>query len=325
MKRNDRKALMMVLAALLLMGFTGAYYEEAAPSVMPQKIGQMGDIRLFSGSIPWTASPVPFDRESLLQGGLMCIGTASPIPGDMPAQQVHNVRKMVGLYVPAAPQVALSEETIYALCDLCAENPLVHTWITDGARAPGEQYRLQNDAYETYRLLMPTAQALAKARIDVPDSGCSEHQLATAFDVQFSGTLEWASPDPLHRSVDGRWLHENAWRFGFIRRYPPEKVYITGVENEALHFRYVGRVHAAAMQTMNWCLEEYLAFLQTQKLLLITWGDVQYGVFSAEMDAQGAVFSLPAGDVLQISADGLGYAVCVVRLDQPAFEISSDS
>jgi len=35
--------------------------------------------------------------------------------------------------------------------------------------------------------------------------------------------------------------------------------------------------------------------------------------------------ALPAGDVLQISADGLGYAVCVVRLDQPAFEISSDS
>ena len=63
--------------------------------------------------------------------------------------------------------------------------------------------------------------------------------------------------------IDGdyAWLTENAWRYGFILRYPPEKADVTGIGYESWHFRYVGIPHAWYMQENNLCLEEYLDLL----------------------------------------------------------------
>ena len=54
------------------------------------------------------------------------------------------------------------------------------------------------------------------------------------------------------------WLMENAYRFGFILRYPENKTDITGYKYEAWHYRFVGREAAIEMHENNLCLEEYL-------------------------------------------------------------------
>ena len=59
-----------------------------------------------------------------------------------------------------------------------------------------------------------------------------------------------------------RWLHENAWKYGFIQRYPADKTEITHVINEPWHYRYVGKEAAQIMTENNWCLEEYLETLR---------------------------------------------------------------
>ena len=46
--------------------------------------------------------------------------------------------------------------------------------------------------------------------------------------------------------------------YGFIRRYPPDKVEITGISHEPWHFRYVGVDAAMYIMQNNLCLEEYL-------------------------------------------------------------------
>ena len=56
----------------------------------------------------------------------------------------------------------------------------------------------------------------------------------------------------------GKLLDENSYRFGFIRRYPPDKTEITGVSNEPWHYRYVGIEAATEMYNQGVCLEEYL-------------------------------------------------------------------
>ncbi len=313
------RALYMALAAMALMLFTGAYYqkEEAAPERITWAAFE--DTAIYAGAEDFAdAVQVRYDRETLLKGNLLCVSAASPLPEDMPVQQARNVRKLVGLYVPAAQDVSLSEETIYALCDLCAVNPLVRTWIVSGARSPSEQYALQDATFEEYRKLTSTYEALAAARRDVPDSGKSEHQLSTSFDLQFTGELDWAYDDALDRSKDGRWLRENAWRFGFIRRYPPEKAGITGVLNEELHFRYVGKTHALVMHLTGWCLEEYLSALHACGGMTIAQGNENTFILCCKMDAQGAVFPFPAGYICEVSADNLGYAICVLRRDQSA-------
>ena len=86
-------------------------------------------------------------------------------------------------------------------------------------------------------------------------AGHSEHHLGLALDIgSQNGSMD--------ETAEGKWLHKNAWKYGFILRYPADKVAITGIEYEAWHFRYVGLPHSAVMQQENWVLEEYLAYLK---------------------------------------------------------------
>jgi D-alanyl-D-alanine carboxypeptidase len=56
---------------------------------------------------------------------------------------------------------------------------------------------------------------------------------------------------------EGKWLAENAHRYGFILRYPKGKESITGYKYEPWHFRYVGADAAAVIYEKKWTLEEY--------------------------------------------------------------------
>lgn len=58
------------------------------------------------------------------------------------------------------------------------------------------------------------------------------------------------------------WLFENSWRFGFIRRYPPGKSALTGVDFEPWHYTYVGVDVATELRRTGECLEELAARLE---------------------------------------------------------------
>ena len=47
------------------------------------------------------------------------------------------------------------------------------------------------------------------------------------------------------------WLRDNAWRFGFILRYPADKTPITGYSFEPWHFRYVGTDLATSREAVE--------------------------------------------------------------------------
>ena len=89
----------------------------------------------------------------------------------------------------------------------------------------------------------------AETWVAVP--GTSEHQLGLAVDINADG---------IHSAGNQvyAWLQKNAHRFGFIRRYPPDKTAYTGVSDEPWHYRYVGVENAAEMTRQNLCLEEFL-------------------------------------------------------------------
>lgn len=313
-----RKSLYLALIGLMLMLCTGAYYERqpeetAASALLAARDGYS----LYAGETPPAGEMRQFDRDTLYRGLLMYVSPAYPLPGEMPALSVRNVRAFVGLYIPAAQETCLTEETIYALCDLCADDPLLHTWVMDGMRAPREQNALQTAAFAAYQQQFPLSEALKKAVRDVPGGGQSEHQLGTAFDLQLNGALSWEYEDALLRSADGRWLYENAWKYGFIRRYSPDKRDITGVQNEELHLRYVGREHALIMHVTGWCLEEYLQALHRfGSLRLESPNGENVHVLCTQMQENGAAFAIPAGITAAPSADNLGYAVCVFTAAQ---------
>lgn len=85
--------------------------------------------------------------------------------------------------------------------------------------------------------------------------GFSEHQTGLAADIE-----------PLNEECDvsvcfanlpaGKWLAANAYKFGFIMRYPADKVKVTGYDYEPWHFRYVGvpladELHQQRIETLE--------------------------------------------------------------------------
>ncbi|MET3292533.1 UNVERIFIED_CONTAM: LAS superfamily LD-carboxypeptidase LdcB [Brevibacillus sp. OAP136] len=74
----------------------------------------------------------------------------------------------------------------------------------------------------------------------------------------------------MEQAPEGKWLKENAWKYGFILRYPEEKVDITGIQYEPWHYRYVGLPHSAIIQERKFTLEEYLDYLREVKEMTAT-------------------------------------------------------
>ena len=58
------------------------------------------------------------------------------------------------------------------------------------------------------------------------------------------------------------WLLKNCWKYGFILRYPEDKVDITGYSYESWHYRFVGLEVASIIHQTGLCYEEYLEFFK---------------------------------------------------------------
>ena len=86
--------------------------------------------------------------------------------------------------------------------------------------------------------------------------GSSEHQTGLSMDISSrSANLELS--EEFGETMEGKWLAENAHRYGFILRYPKGKEGITGYKYEPWHFRYVGTEAATVIYEKKWTLEEY--------------------------------------------------------------------
>lgn len=84
--------------------------------------------------------------------------------------------------------------------------------------------------------------------------GTSEHQTGLCCDMHNLGSADVA----FAKKDAYLWLKENAWKFGFIIRFPEDKQEITKISFEPWHYRFVGRYHAKAIYDAGLCLEEYL-------------------------------------------------------------------
>jgi D-alanyl-D-alanine carboxypeptidase len=87
--------------------------------------------------------------------------------------------------------------------------------------------------------------------------GESEHQTGLAMDVT-SREVGFSITEDFGESKEGLWIDEQAYKFGFIVRYPKGKEDITGYTYEPWHLRYVGEEAAKEIYEMNITLEEYL-------------------------------------------------------------------
>lgn len=84
-------------------------------------------------------------------------------------------------------------------------------------------------------------------------SGHSEHQTGLAVDISDTS----GDYDNFIDTKEFIWVKDNAYKYGFILRYPEDKTNITGFKYEPWHYRYVGKYLAKYIYENNISFEEY--------------------------------------------------------------------
>ena len=127
----------------------------------------------------------------------------------------------------------------------------VYPVVREGYRTEEEQQEILDDKIQTYinqGYSQSRAERTAKEWVALP--GTSEHQLGIAVDIN-------ADKSKCSNEEVYAWLAENAYKYGFILRYPLGKQEITGTSYEPWHYRYVGEEAALEIYEQGICLEEY--------------------------------------------------------------------
>ena len=173
---------------------------------------------------------------------LIVVNTWNELPEDYSVEltELSNGQKVDSRIYPYLQEMfdAAREEGVYPI-------------VREGYRTAEEQQEILEDRIQTYinqGYSQARAERTAKEWVALP--GTSEHQLGIAVDINADKTM--CSNDEVYT-----WLAENAYKYGFILRYPMGKQDITGTSYEPWHYRYVGEEAAREIYERGICLEEY--------------------------------------------------------------------
>ena len=91
----------------------------------------------------------------------------------------------------------------------------------------------------------------------IAKAGTSEHQTGLSIDLSCP-TINNELEESFAHTKEGIWLYNNAYKYGFIIRYPLNYKHITGYNYEPWHIRYIGKQHSIKMHNLNiLTLEQY--------------------------------------------------------------------
>jgi D-alanyl-D-alanine carboxypeptidase len=189
-----------------------------------------------------------------------------PLPGFN--SSAHSIDSPESIWVVSNKQRPLNP-TDYEPTDL-VEVPVSHTWtpllrreaadavvaLFVAARKEEGLELSSNSAYRSYSAQVDVynedvaTNGKAFADTSTARPGYSEHQTGLAIDIG-ARSGDCSLKTCFEDTDEGEWLEDNAWRFGFVLRYPEDKSHITGFDFEPWHFRYVGVDLATEMHRLD--------------------------------------------------------------------------
>lgn len=206
-----------------------------------------------------------------------------------------------------------------------AENAnLTHYTVSEAYRS----WNTQNEMFEKAKTRLASkysGEALeAAAAKEVNAPGTSEFNTGLAFRVRLYDR-ENAEVGKGHYSTSdqGIWMNENCWKYGLIFRFPlnswplPEstdKSFVTGISSQQNIYRYVGVPHATIMHYMDFCLEDYIQYLQEHPhLAFFEDGVLKYEIYRQYV-GDAASFDVILNNTSKItktvtSLDNMGYVI----------------
>lgn len=181
---------------------------------------------------------------------LVLINKQHPVPEDY-TFKLGNIKTVKGI-------MQCDERIIEELLGMmqAAKNDGVTLAICSPYRDLNRQKVLFNRKIEAYMakgMSYMEAYTISSQAVTVP--GASEHQIGLAIDIISD---DYVTLDEGFADTDaGMWLAKHSYEYGFILRYPKGKEYITSIEYEPWHFRYVGKEAAKIITEEGITLEEF--------------------------------------------------------------------
>lgn len=208
--------------------------DEILKSIDPEDASKKKYLLLVNHEHPITSSYIPDDLEILT-----C--PTNPVNTD----DYYKLRRDVAI-------------ALTAMMDAAANSGVTGLQVSSTYRS----YERQEYLFDYYieSKMKSTGMSYTQAEKEVLKTlalpGHSEHQTGLSIDfVQGTSSLT----EKFENSTAFAWLSENAHKFGFILRYPKDKVSITGYDYEPWHYRFVGRTVASIIYERGVCYEEYLS------------------------------------------------------------------
>lgn len=142
--------------------------------------------------------------------------------------------------------------------------------------------------------------------------GYSDFHTGNLFEVTYGGSAASISQDNAYD-----WIYKNAYKYGFVTRYPEAKSGITGVSDFDNAFRYVGVAHATYMLENNLCLEEYVEKIRSHNEsdpLSVTANGIEYSIYYVKANTDGeTLIETSSKTGTSISGDNAGGFIVTVR------------
>lgn len=235
-------------------------------------------------------------RDQVYQGNLVLINSDYAVHPEGVQTDIVSLsghKELVNGFGLFDNSIALSQhvaEQFGKMVAAAAKDDVNHFIISSGYRDLEKQEQLYQEKGADYAL----------------PAGNSEHNLGLALDIG-------SSLESMDQAPEGEWLKKHAVEYGFILRYPKDKTNITGIQYEPWHFRYVGLPHSKIMQSNNFTLEEYLAWLKEHKTVYVNVDGHRYEITYKDVPRETA-FQIPVDHEYELSGDNQDGVIATISL-----------
>ena len=149
------------------------------------------------------------------------------------------------------------------------KNKLQNLTLVETINTFGEKILVEKKTYNAYLQLKEFLEeknikiGIEKGHLKEDNKNSSEHVTGLALDISiyseesFQKCDDYLNPKYLNTY---EFIHQYLKDYGFILRYPEDKVNVTGYGYESWHYRYVGKKIAKYIYENNITFEEYYAY-----------------------------------------------------------------
>ena len=274
------------------------------------------------------------ERQEALYNGMLLVNEWHSRPADFSEETLESAsRRSGGVIRVSANTLKLFPAAIDAWTELLTAAKVQKGYETfmlqEGYRSYADQEKLFNARKEKLKSNYSDDDALIEATkkyVNYPGTSEFNSGLTATIRLYKSGDSSVNEKDSnFFTSEEGVWLVENAYKYGFVFRFPKgdypvagtqDKSYKTGVNATLRAFRYVGPGNAAAMKALDMCMEEYIEYLtEHPHIAVFSDGELKYEIVrqyvgDAEMFDVSVTSKAGVKDT-DISLDNMGYVVSV--------------